>query len=80
MSAATAPPLTGAPARDPAALLDVKAVAHLLDCSTRHVYRLADGGRMPAPLKVGSLVRWRRHDLDEWLAGGCKPCRTATRG
>ena len=64
-----------APARDPAALLDVRAVAALLGCSPRHVYRLADGGRMPAPLRIGALVRWRRADLDAWLAAGCPPIR-----
>jgi excisionase family DNA binding protein len=71
----TAPP-------DPAALpalLDVRAVAALLDCSPRHVYRMADAGRMPTPVRVGALVRWRRSDLDAWIAGGCKPCRTAGR-
>jgi predicted DNA-binding transcriptional regulator AlpA len=41
----------------PAALLDVRAVATLLDCSPRHVYRLADAGRMPAPVRIGALVR-----------------------
>jgi excisionase family DNA binding protein len=60
-----------------AALLDVRAVAALLDCSARHIYRLSDGGRMPPPVRLGALVRWRRQDLDAWLAGGCKPCRTA---
>jgi excisionase family DNA binding protein len=63
----------------PPALLDVQAVAHLLNCSPRHVYRLADAGKMPAPLKLGALVRWRRQDLDAWLAGGCKPVRQAGR-
>lgn len=29
------------------ALLDVRAVASLLGCSQRHVYRLADAGRLP---------------------------------
>jgi excisionase family DNA binding protein len=53
----------------------VQAVARLLDCSTRHVYRLADTGRMPPPVRLGALVRWRRQDLDAWLASGCKPCR-----
>jgi excisionase family DNA binding protein len=52
-------------------LLDVRAVAHLLGCSSRHVYRLADSGRMPPPVRVGALVRWRRTDLDNWLAAGC---------
>jgi excisionase family DNA binding protein len=63
-----------------AALLDVRAVAAWLDCSPRHVYRLADAGRMPAPVRLGALVRWRRQDLDAWLAGGCRPCRTTGRG
>jgi excisionase family DNA binding protein len=63
------------PPQAPAALLDVRAVACMLGCSARHVYRLADAGRMPAPLKLGALVRWRRLDLDNWLASGCKPVR-----
>lgn len=73
----TAPEPADAPA---AQLLDVRAVAALLDCSPRHVYRLADAGHMPPPVRLGALVRWRRQDLDAWLAGGCKPCRTAGRG
>ncbi len=45
------------------ALLDENAVAQLIDCSTRHVYRLAGAGLMPTPVKLGTLVRWRRSDL-----------------
>ncbi len=61
-----------------AELLDVKAVALLLGgCSTRHVYRLADAGQMPRPIRLGSLVRWRRAELMSWLAGGCQPFRSA---
>ena len=57
-----------------AELLDVKAVATLLGgCSTRHVYRLADAGQMPKPIKLGSLVRWRRRELLAWLEAGCPP-------
>ena len=58
------------PATSPA-LLDVRAVAQLLGCSARHVYRLADAERMPSPVRLGTLVRWRRSDLDDWLAAGC---------
>lgn len=58
-----------------AQLLDVRAVAALLDCSPRHVYRLADAGRMPPPLRLGSLVRWRRTDMETWLAQGCPRVR-----
>ncbi len=63
-----------------AALLDVEAVAELLDCSTRHVYRLADAGRLPRPVKLGALVRWPRTDLNDWLAAGCPSVRTVKGG
>jgi excisionase family DNA binding protein len=69
---ATAFPAADAPA---AQLLDVRAVAQLLNCSTRHIYRMADAGQMPPPVRIGALVRWRRTDLDAWLASGCKPVR-----
>ncbi|WP_146372679.1 helix-turn-helix transcriptional regulator [Symmachiella macrocystis] len=59
------------PADSPAKLLDVQAVAGLLDCSTRHVYRLSDAGRMPRPIKLGSLVRWPRSVIEQWIADGC---------
>lgn len=61
-----------------AALLDVRAVAVLLNCSPRHVYRLSDGGKMPAPIRLGSLVRWPRASLDAWLTDGCKPVRVVS--
>ena len=54
-----------------AALLDVGAVAAMLACSTRHVYRLADAGRMPRPVKLGALVRWRANEIADWIAAGC---------
>jgi excisionase family DNA binding protein len=59
----------------PAALLDVQAVAELLTCSPQHIRRLADAGRMPRPVRIGSLMRWRRADLESWLAAGCPSCR-----
>jgi excisionase family DNA binding protein len=58
-----------------AELLDVRTVARMLDCSKRHVYRLSDAGRMPRPLKLGQLVRWRRAELMNWLDAGCPPVR-----
>ena len=72
MTAAVLPPVE-------AALLDVKAVAALLGCSSRHVYRLTDAGRMPAPVRLGALIRWRRAEIEEWIASGCKPIRQAGR-
>lgn len=58
-----------------AKLMDVRAVAEMLGCSTRHVYRLSDAGRMPAPVKLGALVRWSKSAIEEWVAAGCPSCR-----
>ena len=68
-------PTTPAPEPPAAQLLDVRAVAALLGCSARHVYRLADAGRMPSPVRIGALVRWRRAEVQEWIDGGCRPVR-----
>lgn len=56
-------------------LLNVDVVAGKLSCSPRHVYRLSDAGKIPSPLKLGSLVRWSRKAIDEWIDAGCPPCR-----
>jgi excisionase family DNA binding protein len=63
--------------RPPAALLDVAAVAEMLGCSARHVYRLSDAGRMPLPVRLGALVRWRASSIQEWLDQDCPSCRRA---
>lgn len=62
------------------ALLTVRQVATLLGCSARHVYRLADRGAMPRPVKLGNvLVRWNRRTgdpdtgIEDWIANGCRP-------
>jgi excisionase family DNA binding protein len=71
------PSPVSSPASDATAapqLLSVDDVAQLLSCSPHHVYRMADVGRMPQPVKLGALVRWRRTDLDNWLAAGCPTC------
>ncbi len=60
-----------------AELLDVKSVAALLDCSPRHVYRLTDTGRMPPAVRLGSLVRWRKAEVLDWISAGCPPIRSA---
>ncbi|NUQ09042.1 MAG: helix-turn-helix domain-containing protein [Phycisphaerae bacterium] len=62
-------------------LLDVRAVAALLgDCSERHIRRLSDAGRMPPPVRLGTLVRWKRSSLLEWIAAGCPQVRESCRG
>ncbi len=63
-------------------LLDVRAVAELLSCSPRHVYRMADAWKMPRPIKLGQLVRWKLRggptdSIEGWIAAGCPTVRTA---
>ena len=56
----------------PAELLSIRAVAAMLgNCSTRHVRRLSEAGRMPPPVKLGASLRWRRTELVSWIAAGC---------
>lgn len=60
-------------------LVDVREVARLADCSTRHVFRLVERGLMPAPVKVGRLTRFRREQIERWISDGCPPARTGGR-
>lgn len=56
-------------------LIDVRQTSILLGCSSRHVYRLSDAGRMPRPVKLGALVRWNRSEIEQWVTAGCPSVR-----
>ena len=62
-----------------AALLDVRAVAALLSCSARHVIRLSNAGRMPAPIRLGTLLRWSRATIEQWVADACPGAEAVVR-
>ena len=47
-----------------AALISIHDVATLLDCSTRHIYRLVDARRIPQPIKLGALLCWVWADFE----------------
>ncbi len=49
---------------------NVEEVAGMLGVSSRMVRRLWDMGRMPRPISLGSLIRWRRDEVDQWIADG----------
>ena len=51
--------------------LDVHQVAAALNCSVRHVHRLARTGCIPTPVHLGSLVRWESSSIATWIADGC---------
>ncbi|MBS3735060.1 MAG: helix-turn-helix domain-containing protein [Phycisphaerae bacterium] len=52
-------------------MMTVDDVAKFLGCSARTVYRLIATGAMPAPLRIGGLIRWQREVLESWIARGC---------
>ncbi|WP_390623688.1 helix-turn-helix transcriptional regulator [Telmatocola sphagniphila] len=55
---------------------DAKEVARLLDCSWRHVLRMADAGLLPWGCKLGTLRRWDLDEISKWISEGCKPVRS----
>ena len=52
-------------------LLDKKEVAKLLNVSARHVSSLQVTGRMPKPVRMGRVVRWRCDEIKAWVEAGC---------
>ena len=52
-------------------LIDVKDLAKRLKVSDRHIRRMVDDGRIPAPLRIGSAVRWSTKKISDWIAAGC---------
>jgi len=64
--------------RETSELLTVGDTARVLNCSKRQVYRLADAGKLPAPVRLGALVRWRRASILEWIGQGCPAVRAVS--
>jgi excisionase family DNA binding protein len=60
-----------AAAKVDSATYTVRDIAALLQASERHVWRLHDGGKMPACVRLGRLVRWPKKLIDDWIASGC---------
>jgi excisionase family DNA binding protein len=52
-------------------LLSARDVATLLQCSDKHIQNLRIAGRIPAPVKLGTLVRWPRQVIEQWIEAGC---------
>ncbi len=45
------------------ALVDAKEAARLCSLSLQMIYKLNRAGKMPAPIRIGSLLRWQRREL-----------------
>lgn len=53
-------------------LLTRRDIAERLQISVRQVHRF----HLPAPVRLGRLVRWRQEDVDNWIAEQRVPGRT----
>ena len=49
-------------------LWDIAKVAEHFDCSCATVRRLSKVGKLPAPIKIGGMVRWRPEDIEQFTA------------
>lgn len=61
-----------APAERPL-LIDIHALAALLDRSVASLERDLAAGRLPAPVRLGSSRKWRLAEIEEWVSAGCPP-------
>jgi excisionase family DNA binding protein len=60
---------------EPLLIPDTEA-ARLAGCSRSHWQRLIVAGRVPAPIRLGRRVLWRRADVIAWIEASCPDRRT----
>lgn len=51
-------------------LLSVSDLAQVLGTSTRTIWRLLEQGKLPAPARLGTRLRWRTRDVQDWIKAG----------
>jgi prophage regulatory protein len=56
-------------------LLNVKQTGTMSGLSWRNVIRQVDAGHFPPPVRIGGSVRWRKADIEAWIAAGCPNIR-----
>lgn len=59
-------------------LLTAKGAAELISVSKRTWHRLNSAGKVPAPVRIGSIVRWNLDELAAWIQMGCPDTKTFT--
>lgn len=50
-------------------LMTCEQMSELLGCATRTLRRMEHEGEIPRCIHVGGLKRWRRGEVEKWLAG-----------
>ncbi|MBS0263432.1 MAG: helix-turn-helix domain-containing protein [Planctomycetes bacterium] len=62
---------TGQVAEEGPLLITARQLADKLQISTRTLWRMLSAERLPAPIRVGGIVRWRANDIERWISAGC---------
>ena len=57
-------------------LLTAKSLAAMLSTSVRSVWRYRSAGRLPETVNIAGAIRWRRTDIEQWIAIGCPDRQT----
>ena len=71
----TGPPTDTRPAD--ALLVDRRELSRLVSRSPSSLQRDVVAGRVPLPLRIGRSTRWRRSEIEGWIAAGCPAVRPA---
>lgn len=58
-----------------AVLIDAIAAAQMCSMHRASWYKAVSSGKAPASVRIGGMVRWRKEELELWIAHGC-PART----
>jgi predicted DNA-binding transcriptional regulator AlpA len=62
------------PHLDATAALSANDLSVVLNVSLSHIHALHRTARLPLPVRLGRSTRWRKSEIEAWLAAGC-PCR-----
>ncbi len=49
-------------------LLAFAALSHYVSFGRSRIYQLINAGEFPQPIKVGKSSRWRKAEIDQWIA------------
>ena len=54
-----------------AIVVTARQLAIMLQVSKRTLWRMSSAGRLPRPMRVGGVVRWKLETIVEWINDGC---------
>jgi predicted DNA-binding transcriptional regulator AlpA len=57
-------------------LITAEQLAQMANASTSTIWRWDAGGKLPAAIKIGQIKRWRRDEIEAWIAVGCPDRRS----